>query len=241
MQQLGIRQVFARSSQAKGRVERTAGTFQDRLVTGLRLARGATIDDANEDLHRYLPQFDRQFGVPAAQSEVAYSSSGAATAVEQILCFRWRTLQLLPDPERPSYAGVQVEVLERPDGQMLAEYKGRTIPTREAPPRPSLMRVLSQTLRHRPSHDGSANGSGSHHRPLAALETLGTIGATSNLPSRARTREAPTHRKPPLAKRARRQVVPDAKTWGQAIRVIGREPVLHRSTAPKYEATETRL
>ena len=33
MGELGIRQIFARSPQAKGRVERAAGTFQDRLVT----------------------------------------------------------------------------------------------------------------------------------------------------------------------------------------------------------------
>ena len=150
MQQLGIRQIFARSPQAKGRVERAAGTFQDRLVTELRLARVETMDQANEILHRYLPRFDRQFGVPAAQSEVAYRPPETATAVEQALCFRyrrkvakdntvkyrWRTLQLLPGQERPSYAGVRVEVLERPDGRLLVEYKGRMIPTQEAPPRP---------------------------------------------------------------------------------------------------------
>ena len=109
MQQLGIRQIFARSPQAKGRVERAAGTFQDRLVTELRLARVETMDQANEILHRYLPRFDRQFGVPAAQSEVAYRPPETAAAVEQALCFRyrrkvakdntvkyrWRTLQLL--------------------------------------------------------------------------------------------------------------------------------------------------
>ena len=147
MQQLGIRQIFARSPQAKGRVERTAGTFQDRLVTELRLARVETIDDANAVLHRYLPRFDRQFGVPAAQSQVAYRPPETAAAVEQALCFRyrrkvakdntvkyrWRTLQQLPDQERPSYAGVRVEVLERPDGRLLVEYKGRMIPTQEAP------------------------------------------------------------------------------------------------------------
>ena len=38
MEELGIQQIFARSPQAKGRVERAAGTFQDRLVTELRLA-----------------------------------------------------------------------------------------------------------------------------------------------------------------------------------------------------------
>ena len=50
MEELGIRQIFARSPQAKGRVERTAGTFQDRLVTELRLAGVTTIDEANEVL-----------------------------------------------------------------------------------------------------------------------------------------------------------------------------------------------
>ena len=44
LQELGIRQIFARSPQAKGRVERAAGTFQDRLVTELRLADARTID-----------------------------------------------------------------------------------------------------------------------------------------------------------------------------------------------------
>ena len=39
MQQLGIRQIFALSPQAKGRVERMASTLQDRLITELRLSR----------------------------------------------------------------------------------------------------------------------------------------------------------------------------------------------------------
>ena len=89
MQRLGIRQIFARSPQAKGRVERVAGTFQDRLVTELRLAKVETMEHANEVLHRYLPRFDEQFGVPAAQSEVAYRKPPSAAAVEQALCFRF--------------------------------------------------------------------------------------------------------------------------------------------------------
>ena len=46
VRELGVQQIFARSPQAKGRMERAAGTFQDRLVTELRLA-GATIAQAN--------------------------------------------------------------------------------------------------------------------------------------------------------------------------------------------------
>ena len=45
MQELGISQIPARSAQAKGRVERIAGTFQDRPVTELRLAGAARIHE----------------------------------------------------------------------------------------------------------------------------------------------------------------------------------------------------
>ena len=57
MQELGIEQVFARSTQAKGRVERMAGTLQDRLVSELRLAGATTINQANAVLQDFLPQF----------------------------------------------------------------------------------------------------------------------------------------------------------------------------------------
>ena len=46
MDELGVHLIFTQSPPAKGRVERTAGTFRDRLVTELRLAGAMTIDDA---------------------------------------------------------------------------------------------------------------------------------------------------------------------------------------------------
>ena len=68
MDELGVQLIFAQSPQAKGRVERAAGTFQDRLVTELRLAGAITIDDANRVLEGFLPRFK----VPARESEAAY-------------------------------------------------------------------------------------------------------------------------------------------------------------------------
>ena len=59
MDELGIHLIFALSPQTKGRVERTAGTFQDRLVTELRLAGVSTIDGANRVLPDFLPRFKR--------------------------------------------------------------------------------------------------------------------------------------------------------------------------------------
>ena len=47
MDELGIQMIFALSPQAKGQVERTAGTFQDRLVAELRLTGATTIEEAN--------------------------------------------------------------------------------------------------------------------------------------------------------------------------------------------------
>ena len=64
MDELGIQMIFALSPQAKGRVERAAGTFQDRLVTELRLAGASSIGEANGVLEQFLPQYNRRFRVP---------------------------------------------------------------------------------------------------------------------------------------------------------------------------------
>ncbi len=53
IQELGIKMVFANSPQAKGRIERSNRTLQDRLVKELRLNKISTIEEANA----YLPTF----------------------------------------------------------------------------------------------------------------------------------------------------------------------------------------
>ena len=90
MGQWGIEQIFARSPQAKGRVERMAGTFQDRLVSELRLAGAATIGQANAVLRDFLPRFNHQFRVPAQQDQTAYRSLDSSLHLERILCFKHR-------------------------------------------------------------------------------------------------------------------------------------------------------
>ena len=72
--ELGIEQIFAWSPQVKGRVERMVGTFQDRLVSELRLAGTANIDQANAVLRDFLPRFNAQFRVPAQRDQAAYRS-----------------------------------------------------------------------------------------------------------------------------------------------------------------------
>ena len=244
MQRLGIQQIFARLPQAKGRVERAAGTFQDRLVTELRLAKAETMEDANEVLHRYLPRFDGQFGVLAAQPEAAYRTPPPAAAVEQALCLRfhrkvakdntvrhgWRTLQLLPGGERTSYAGAQVEVLERPDGRLLVECRGHLVQAQEAPPRPGLLRVLGN----RSTSHGRANGSSHGHHELASLEKTDVDNEQEASPRRKRKRATPEPRQPTPRQEARWQAVQEARARGLSLRAIARELGIHRQTARKY-------
>ena len=48
--------------------------------------------------------------------------------------YQWRVLQLLPGEERPSYAGLQVDVLERSDGDLMLRYHGEVVDFQEGPP-----------------------------------------------------------------------------------------------------------
>src|SRR5262249_27148009 len=61
LRELGIDLVRARSPQAKGRVERSFGTAQDRWVKELRLAGAATCEEANPELARLLPGPDPRY------------------------------------------------------------------------------------------------------------------------------------------------------------------------------------
>ena len=72
MDELGTQMIFAQSPQAKGRVERTGGTFQDRLVAELRLAGATTLEQAPAVLDEFVPRFNRRFGVPPPCSEPAF-------------------------------------------------------------------------------------------------------------------------------------------------------------------------
>jgi transposase len=65
LRELGIGWIAAYSPQAKGRVERSFGTDQDRLVKHLRLAKVKTLPDANKFLEKeYWPEWNERFARP---------------------------------------------------------------------------------------------------------------------------------------------------------------------------------
>jgi transposase-like protein len=64
---LGVTVIHAYSPQAKGRVERLFGTFQDRVVKEMRLAGVTSIAEGNTFLDVYLPEYNKKYAKAAAQ------------------------------------------------------------------------------------------------------------------------------------------------------------------------------
>ena len=255
MDELGVQLIFARSPQAKGRVERTAGTFQDRLVAEMRLARAATIDDANRVLAEFLPRFNERFGVPAQHTETAYRTLDEQMCLDTILClkyrrrvardntvkYRWRTLQLLPSMDRPSYAGAVVQVLEGLDGQLAVQHEGSIVASQEAPPRPNILRNFGGKTMHSPAPPLNINGLGRRWVNKLAQVDVKVFPDTSDNNGAGRVRNTATRhrRKPTPLQTARWKAVQKAKRKGLSIRGIARELGIHRETVRKYMDAES--
>ena len=253
MDELGVQMIFAQSPQAKGRVERTAGTFQDRLVAELRLAGAATLEQAQAVLDEFVPRFNRRFGVPPQCSEPAFRALDPESCLEQVLYFKHRrkvdrdntvrfqlrTLQLLPAPERPSYAGATVEVLEGLDGQLSVRHEGRIIATQEAPPGPASLRNG-----HLLSADPPVASIGVNHwderwtahlLPLISSQEpeADQAGVTDGEPAAVPPLTV-APRKPTFLQKERWKAVQKARRKGMSLRAIERELGIHRSTIRNY-------
>ena len=137
LEQLGVTYIAARSPQAKGRIERLWGTFQDRLTSELRLAGAADLEAANQVLRRFLPEHNRRFARTPRETEKAWRS--APEDLDRICCFlheravsndnvvQWdgHRFQIPPQPKRFSFAGSKVQLYESLEGK-VAIYHGQT-------------------------------------------------------------------------------------------------------------------
>jgi transposase len=152
--ELGIATILAASPQAKGRIERLWGTFQDRLVSELRRAGASDLAAANAVLRAFLPRFNRRFAVPPASEVPAWRPVPAGLDLARVCAFRWRravgsdscvrldgmVLQLPPGPGGRSLAGRRVELELRLDGRLLVVADGRLLAAVPAPPEPRRLR-----------------------------------------------------------------------------------------------------
>jgi transposase len=152
--QLGSRSIAARSPQAKGRIERLWGTFQDRLVSELRLENVTTREQANQMLAGYVARFNARFAVPAAEAELGWQALPAGLDLNECFClydertvaadntisYHGQRIQLLPNDVRAHWVRCKVEVHAHFDGQIPLFYQGQALPARPAPADPVALR-----------------------------------------------------------------------------------------------------
>lgn len=87
MMELGCQPIFARSPQAKGRVERGNKTFQDRLIKAMREKGIATIGEANKFLREeFIEKHNEKFAVNQEAANVHYEINGKN--LQNVFCYK---------------------------------------------------------------------------------------------------------------------------------------------------------
>jgi len=146
LRELGIGSVLAFSPQAKGRVERSFFTDQDRLVKLLRLAKISTREAANAFLEKeYWPEWNVRFARPVQDFPNHHRSLTALLDLAAILChveqrvigndytfsFAGRRYQIARQDAQTGMRHQRLRVELRLSGELKARYQGRYVNTAE--------------------------------------------------------------------------------------------------------------
>ena len=136
MKELGVQMIPAYSPQARGRSERSFGTWQGRLPQELRLAGITSVERANRFLReRYIGEFNAKFRVAAEEKGTAFRRCGRSdldwiftiqtermVAKDNTVAIAERSWQLNKTRLRHSLAGVTVTLHEHLNGTMSVRY-----------------------------------------------------------------------------------------------------------------------
>ncbi len=118
---LGVEMIYARSPQAKGRIERVWGTLQDRLVAEMRLAGASTRGEANKVLREYLRLHNQLFALPAAEAQLAWRSA----PTDHVLLLELCALQYVKKVSKSNTVRVDGRVLDIPRSN--GNYAGKAV------------------------------------------------------------------------------------------------------------------
>jgi|APSaa5957512535_1039671.scaffolds.fasta_scaffold61922_1 transposase len=89
-EELGIKIIRANSAQAKGRIERSYRTIQDRLIPEMRLKNITTMKDANRYLEQvFWPEWNHRFSVRASEDSSRYRPLKQSEDLKEILCMKY--------------------------------------------------------------------------------------------------------------------------------------------------------
>lgn len=148
MRELKVEIIPAYSPQAKGRVERRHGLFQDRLVKEMRLLDINTMDAANKYLDEvFLPMINKRYTVkpkdpvnghrrcPSTSTLDMALSWHEARAVAKDWTVRWKNKRFQIDARHAALGlpGRRVTIVEKRNGSITILYKQQCLTFRDAP------------------------------------------------------------------------------------------------------------
>jgi transposase len=165
--ELNVEVIHAYSPQAKGRIERLFGTFQDRVVKEMRLADVSDIPAGNAFLESYLPEYNKRFAKEAAKKADLHRRVVNKRALETILAIKTvralrKDFTVAHDKKlyqiKNNIRAKKVIVEERTDGSMRIFHNGLRLQFKEIQVRPQkeksstkksrIIRVRSQPMTH---------------------------------------------------------------------------------------------
>lgn len=140
---LQVQLIAAHSPQAKGRIERLWGTWQDRLVKELRQAGANTLETANQVLAAYRSKHNQRFASAPQQPGSACRPLPADVDRERLFAFHYQRrvandhtislagqlLQLPAAPNQRSYARATVDLWHFLDGRLAVTYQDQLLTT----------------------------------------------------------------------------------------------------------------
>jgi hypothetical protein len=141
--ELEIEMIHANSPQAKGRIERTFGTLQDRLIKEMRLAGVRTKEEANLFLEWYLPIYNERFSRMAREEGDLHRPLAKHINLREIFCIKgkrtinngyiikWRGRMFLIENPSMAMRRRKVEVMEHFDGEIAIKFNGRYLKFKE--------------------------------------------------------------------------------------------------------------
>lgn len=137
LNELGVKIIFALSPQAKGRIERTFETLQDRLTKELRLAGISTLEGANAFLEKYLPKHNAHFSIKPFKNTNLYRPVPKQLNLEEIFCikearaisngftFQWRNRKFLVRNPSITMKKQRVCIMEHFDSTLTIKLKDK--------------------------------------------------------------------------------------------------------------------
>jgi transposase len=164
LDEVGIKAIHANSPQAKGRIERTFGTFQDRLVKEMRLEGVCTCDEANRFLDVYLPKHNRRFMKEPLRSQDLHRPVPKSLNLDDIFCLqgirtvnngyiiKWTSRTFVRTRPSLTLRRQKVVVREWFDGRLSIRFKGKELEYKEVDivrPKPAV-RVFAIKVRRKP-------------------------------------------------------------------------------------------